>query len=378
MLVLEDGAIFRGRSFGSDGESLGEVVFNTSMMGYPEILTDPSYRGQMVCMTYPLIGNYGINPEDFESRRIFLNGFIVKECSRLASNYRSKITLPQLLQEAGIVGIEGIDTRRLVRHIREEGAMKGVISTIDLEVESLLEKVRSSAGLIGRDLVSEVTVDEPYEWHEPLRDRHTRNPEFSVVALDLGIKFNILRSLVTSGCKVTVVPAYTSAEEILAYDPDGIFLSNGPGDPSALISIIEEVKKLIDRKPVFGICLGHQLLVHAMGGSTYKLKFGHHGGNHPVANLEQGQIEITVQNHGFAVDMDSAEGLPLKLTHINLNDQTVEGLSHMELPVFSVQYHPEAGPGPHDSRYLFEKFTDLMRTGAPAAPPATCRSEVYA
>ncbi len=365
LLALEDGAHFRGLSFGKAGECDGEVVFNTSMMGYPEILTDPSYRGQMVCMTYPLVGNYGITDQDFESRKIFLSGFIVKENSRIASNWRSRRTLADFLKDHNILGVEGIDTRRLVKHIRQSGAMKGVLSTVDLDPKSLVEKAKASPGLIGRDLVREVTGDKPYEWSEPLPDNEPKGPEFKVAALDYGIKYNILRGLVSHGCKVTVLPATTKAEQVLAYEPDGIFLSNGPGDPAALPHIVDEVKKMLGKRPIFGICLGHQILGQALGGNTFKLKFGHHGGNQPVMRLDTRQVEITAQNHGFAVDVDSIKDHPVELTHVNLNDNTLEGMAHKELPVFSVQYHPEAAPGPHDSRYLFERFAEMMRTGQP-------------
>ena len=365
LLALEDGAHFRGQSFGKEGECDGEVVFNTSMMGYPEILTDPSYRGQMVCMTYPLVGNYGITDQDFESRKIFLSGFIVKENSRIASNWRSQRTLADFLKDHDILGVEGIDTRRLVKHIRRSGAMKGVLSTVDLDPKSLVEKAKASPGLIGRDLVREVTGDEPYEWSEPLPDLEPKGPEFKVVALDYGIKYNILRGLVSHGCKVTVLPATTKAEQVLVYEPDGIFLSNGPGDPAALPHIVDEVTKMLGKRPIFGICLGHQILGRALGGNTFKLKFGHHGGNQPVMRLDTRQVEITAQNHGFAVDVDSIKDHPVEMTHVNLNDNTLEGMAHKELPVFSVQYHPEAAPGPHDSRYLFERFAEMMRTGQP-------------
>jgi carbamoyl-phosphate synthase small subunit len=367
MLALADGTVFRGRSFGAEGERDGEVVFNTSMMGYPEVLTDPSYRGQMVCMTYPLIGNYGITEEDFESRRVFLSGFLVKECSRIASNWRSRQPLDAFLREQDILGIEGIDTRRLVKHIREAGAMVGVLSTEDLDEKRLVEKAAAAPGLEGRDLVREVTVAESYAWTEPLPGTSPPPPRFRVVALDYGIKYNILRGLVSFGCAVTVVPASTTAEEVLALDPDGIFLSNGPGDPAALPGIVAEVKKLLGKKPIFGICLGHQILGQAYGGTTSKLKFGHHGGNQPVMRLDTRQVEISSQNHGFVVNESSIREHPVEVTHVNLNDRTVEGLAHREWPVFSVQYHPEAAPGPHDSRYLFERFALMMESGAPVS-----------
>ncbi len=365
LLALEDGSYFCGRSFGAEGECCGEVVFNTSMTGYGEILTDPSYRGQMVCMSYPLVGNYGITDEDFESRGVFLSGFIVKENSRIASNWRCRRSLADFLKEHDILGVEDIDTRRLVKHIRQAGAMKGVLSTVDLDPDNLVEKAKASPGVIGRDLVREVTEDNRYEWSEPLPDIEPKRPEFKVAALDYGIKYNILRGLVAYGCRVTVFPAATKAEHVLAHQPDGIFLSNGPGDPAALPHIVDEVKKLLGKKPIFGICLGHQILGRALGGKTFKLKFGHHGGNQPVMRLDTRQVEITSQNHGFAVDIDSIEDHPVETTHVNLNDDTLEGMMHRELPVFSVQYHPEAAPGPHDSQYLFERFTEMMRTGKP-------------
>ncbi|OGL48670.1 MAG: carbamoyl phosphate synthase small subunit [Candidatus Schekmanbacteria bacterium RIFCSPHIGHO2_02_FULL_38_11] len=366
IICLEDGRHFAGKSFGAEGEAVGEVVFNTSMMGYQEILTDPSYQGQIVLMTYPLIGNYGINYEDVESRRIFLSGFIVKEYCFYPSNFRSETSLGEFLKKADIVGIEGIDTRALTRHIRDKGAQQGIISTLDFDVESLIKKIKKSPGLIGRDFVKEVTTNSPYSWNEGgwdlekgYRKNSTKKPQrYKVVAYDFGIKHNILRMLVDSGCDVEVVPANTRAEDVLARNPDGVFLSNGPGDPEAVSYAINSTKRLLGKKPIFGICLGHQILGLALGGKTYKLKFGHHGANHPVKELSSGRIEITAQNHGFAVDVDSISDA--YLTHVNLNDQTVEGMAHKNLPVFSVQYHPEASPGPHDSRYLFKRFVDLM------------------
>ncbi len=372
LLALEDGTTFRGWSFGAASERDGEVVFNTSMMGYTEILTDPSYRGQMVCMTYPLIGNYGITEEDFESRAIFLAGFIVKEQSRITSNWRSRKTLDEALKEYGVPGIEGIDTRKLVKLLRDKGAMKGVVSTTDLNAESLVEKAKQSPGLIGRDCVKEVTCAEEYEWNVPLPDMKPFPAKYHVVALDCGIKRNILKGLVSHGCRVTVVPATTSAERILELNPDGIFLSNGPGDPAALTYIVDEVKKLLGKKPIFGICLGHQILGQAFGGTTYKLKFGHHGGNQPVMRMDTRQVEITAQNHGFAVDINSIKDHPVEISHVHLNDQTLSGMSHKELPIFSVQYHPEAGPGPHDSRYLFARFVEMIESGKPVVGSATC------
>jgi carbamoyl-phosphate synthase small subunit len=398
VLALADGTIFEGTAFGADGECVGEVVFNTGMTGYQEVLTDPSYKGQIVCMTYPLIGNYGITPEDVESRRPFVEGFIVKEACPYPSSWRSAQTLGAYLKEWGIVGIQGIDTRALTKHIRDRGAMEGVISTIDLSPASLAEKARSSPGLIGRDLVKEVTCAHPFRWWQgdwrwphgypdesggtgqesrreqldlfsPQSSGLSPRGRFRVVAIDCGIKYNILRQLVSTGCDVVVVPATATAEEILAYDPDGIFLSNGPGDPEGVPYLIETTRQLIGTRPIFGICLGHQILGLALSGRTYKLKFGHHGANHPVKELHTGRVEITTQNHGFAVDINSIPGGQVELTHVNLNDHTVEGMQHRTLPLFSVQYHPEASPGPHDSRYLFHRFMALMGRARPAREP---------
>ena len=360
LLVLSDGTTFRGRSFGAAGEFIGEVCFNTSMAGYQEILTDPSYAGQMVNMTYTLIGNYGINPEDFESDRIYMGGFIIRELSRISSNWRSTGSLDSFLREHGVVGLEGIDTRRLTRHIRTLGAMEGALSTLDLDPDSLLAKVRGAPGIVGRDLVREVTVAEAYSWTEGLQ----AEPEFEVVAFDFGIKRNILRLLASRGCRVRVVPAFTSAQEVLSLKPDGVFLSNGPGDPEPVRYAVEAIRGLLGRKPLFGICLGHQLLGLALGGRTYKLKFGHRGANQPVMNLDTRKVEITAQNHGFAVDTESLGQCrfgEVELTHVNLNDGTSEGIRCREAAAFSVQYHPEASPGPHDSRYLFDEFVRLMR-----------------
>lgn len=364
LLALSDGTVFEGYSFGAEGEAWGEVVFNTSLTGYQEILTDPSYKGQMVVMTYTHIGNYGTNHEDVESFRPWVEGFIVKEPCPYPSNWRSEISIEGYLKGHGIVGIAGIDTRALTRHIREKGAMEGVISTIDLDPKRLVEKAKEVPGLVGRDLVSEVTCKGPYRWSEGLwRDRkeHTpqREPRYRVVVYDFGVKYNILRNLFAVGCDITVVPASTPAEEVLKMEPHGVMLSNGPGDPAGVTYGIENIKDLIGKVPIFGICLGHQLVALALGGRTYKLKFGHHGGNHPVMDLRTGKVEITVQNHGFAVDLKSLKGVA-ELTHINLNDRTVEGLSHRKYPLFSVQYHPEAGPGPHDSTYLFRRFVEMM------------------
>lgn len=360
ILVLSDGTVYRGIHMGAGGEFFGEVCFNTSMAGYQEILTDPSYAGQMVNMTYPLIGNYGVNGEDYESDRIYMGGFIVRESSRLRSNWRSTGDLDDFLVKNGVVGLEGIDTRALTRHIRTRGAMEAALSSEDLEPESLLAKLEKAPGLVGRDLVKEVTVAEPYAWEEGL----TSEPEFSVVAYDFGIKHNILRLLNAHACRVTVVTASTTAEEVLGLAPDGVFLSNGPGDPAAVTYAIEAIRGLLGKKPVFGICLGHQLLGLALGGDTYKLKFGHRGANQPVMNGDSGRVEITAQNHGFAVDTswlsDCTFG-QVELTHWNLNDETSEGIRCADVAAYSVQYHPEASPGPHDSRYLFEQFTDLMK-----------------
>ena len=355
ILVLEDGRTFQGTSFGADGESFGEMVFNTSMSGYQEILTDPSYAGQIVCMTYPLIGNYGINEEDAESRRPWVEGFIVREASRIASNFRSTSSLQQYLKTNDIVGLEGIDTRSLVRHIRDKGAMRAGISTVELDPKALLEKVLSSPGMANRELASEVTADADYDYPSDGRER------FHLVAYDFGVKTNSLREFARYGCRVTVVSSDTPADEVLALKPDGIFLSNGPGDPAAMTAVVEQIKKLTQTNiPMFGICLGHQLIGEAFGGSTYKLKFGHRGGNQPIKDLTTGKIEITAHNHGFAVDADSLP-LEIEVTHINLNDHTVAGLRHKTLPIFSVQYHPESAPGPHDSEYLFERFVELMK-----------------
>ncbi len=357
VLALEDGQVFRGYSFGAEGEAFGEVVFNTSMMGYQEILTDPSYKGQMVCMTYPLIGNYGVNKEDMESTKPFVEGFIVKEVSRIRSNWRSNEDLGSYLTRNNVIGIEGIDTRRLTKHLREHGAKKGVISTVDLDAKSLIQKAKASPGLEGRDLIKEVTCKQAYDWNTA--------GKYRVAAIDSGIKHNILRSLEARGCQVRVFPATVSAKDILAYKPHGLFLSNGPGDPAALPYIVNTVKELIDGKlPVFGICLGHQILGQAFGGKTFKLKFGHHGGNQPVQDVHSGAVLITAQNHGFAVDMDSMPDKDVVLTHVNLNDRTCEGMEHKKLPIFSVQYHPEAAPGPHDAALHFDRFIEMMKKNA--------------
>ncbi len=355
ILVLEDGRTFHGASFGADGETFGEMVFNTSMTGYQEILTDPSYAGQIVCMTYPLIGNYGVNEEDVESRRPWVEGFVVREASPIASNWRSHETLDEYLKRNQIVGIEHIDTRALVRHIRDKGAMRAGISTVDLDKKSLLAKVLASPEMKNRELATAVTVDAPFDFPPSDEER------FHVVAYDFGVKTNSLREFARFGCRITVVPADTSADDVLALKPDGIFLSNGPGDPASMKSVIEEIRKLTETQvPMFGICLGHQIIGQVFGGETYKLKFGHRGGNQPIKDLTTGKVEITSHNHGFAVDADSLPA-DVEVTHINLNDKTVAGLRHKTLPIFSVQYHPESAPGPHDSEYLFERFIELMK-----------------
>jgi carbamoyl-phosphate synthase small subunit len=354
ILVLEDGRAFHGESFGAEGESFGEMVFNTSMTGYQEILTDPSYAGQIVAMTYPLIGNYGVNEEDTESRRPWVEGFVVREASRVASNWRSTETLDSYLKRHKIVGVERIDTRALVRHIRDKGAMRAGISSIDTDEKTLLEKVLESPKMKNRELASSVTTDETFDFPADAPEK------FHVVAYDFGVKTNSLREFAKMGCKITIVPAETSADEVLALKPDGIFLSNGPGDPASMKKTVAEIKKLTEENvPMFGICLGHQILGQVFGGSTYKLKFGHRGGNQPIMDLTTGKVEIAAHNHGFAVE---AKSLPadVEITHVNLNDQTVAGLRHKSLPVFSVQYHPESAPGPHDSEYLFRRFIDLM------------------
>jgi carbamoyl-phosphate synthase small subunit len=363
-LALADGRVFHGRAFGATGEISGEVVFNTSMTGYQEILTDPSYRGEIVTMTYPQIGNYGVNREDVESDKPHLSGFIVKEVCEFPSSWRSEMPLGAYLREHDIIGLSGIDTRALVRHIRDRGAQTGVLSTLDLDEESLVTKAKAAPSIVGRDLVREVTCKEPYSWQEgvwDLADGYAAAGEmrFRVVAYDFGIKRNILRNLVSRGCEVTVVPATMPASEVLAMQPDGVFLSNGPGDPEPIAYAQETIRQLLGKVPLFGICLGHQLLSIALGGATYKLKFGHRGGNQPVRRGEGHNVEITSQNHGFAVDPASLEDDAL-VTHINLNDNTVEGLRHKIHPAFSVQYHPEASPGPHDAGYLFDEFIQMM------------------
>jgi carbamoyl-phosphate synthase small subunit len=364
-LALEDGAVYTGRSFGATGETFGEVVFNTSMTGYQEVLTDPSYKGQIVAMTYPLIGNYGVNAEDRESQHPQVEGFIVRELTTIPSNFRSQGHLQGYLADHQVLGIEGIDTRALVRRLRIRGTMTGVLSTTDLDDRSLVARARSSPGIVGRDLVSEVVPDRPFPWGEGFTSGYGvtfaphRPASHSVVAIDFGMKWNILRCLVEVGCRVTVVPGTARADDILALKPDGIFLSNGPGDPEVVRYGIETIHQLLGKKPMFGICLGHQLISLAQGARTFKLKFGHRGANQPVLNCQTNQVEITTQNHGFAVDLASLPA-DVEPTHVNLNDNTNEGLRHKRHPVFSVQYHPESSAGPHDSTYLFEDFRRLM------------------
>ncbi|HXF04818.1 MAG TPA: glutamine-hydrolyzing carbamoyl-phosphate synthase small subunit [Blastocatellia bacterium] len=366
LLALEDGRYFFGRAFGATGERTGEIVFNTSMIGYQEILTDPSYAGQIVVMTYPHIGNYGVNQADVESRRPFVEGFVVREYSAHFSNWRAEGSLDDYLKLHGIVGISEIDTRALVRHIRERGAMRACLTTLTEDPQQAIARARAAPRMVGLDLASTVTCDHPYVWNAEARTLDPGNPvpghppRFHVVAYDFGIKFNILRHLAARGCRITVVPAHTPAEDVFAMKPDGIFLSNGPGDPEPLTDIVATIRRFIGRLPIFGICLGHQLLGLAFGGRTYKLKFGHRGGNQPVKNLLTGRVEITSHNHGFAVAADSLPQDEIEITHYNLNDHTLEGMRHRKLPIFSVQYHPEAAPGPHDASYLFDEFIRLM------------------
>jgi len=405
LLALEDGTVFTGFACGASGEAAGELCFNTSMSGYQEVVTDPSYAGQIITMTMPHIGNYGVNGADMESRGVFAKGFVVREMCDAPSSWRSEESMPAFLERNGVVAIEGLDTRRIVRHLRESGAMRAVISTEDLDPASLVAKAKASPGLVGRDLVAEVAVRESYNWGEEVPEGGLPvdtgilpvTPQFKVVAMDSGIKYNILRGLSEAGCEVVVVPPTTSAADVLAYEPDGVFLANGPGDPEAVGYLYATLRDMLGVKPVFGICLGHQMLSLACGAETYKLKYGHRGGNQPVKNLLTGRVEITSQNHGFCVDFGSigelAEGsraqlaaeasdlgawakagiAPIlhserfgrvQLTHVNLNDMTTEGIRLLDIPAFSVQYHPEAAPGPHDARYLFGEFTKLMAAGA--------------
>ena len=363
-LVLENGTLFTGQSIGFNGYTEGEIVFNTSMTGYQEILTDPSYNGQIVTMTYPLIGNYGCNPEDMESRQAWVEGFVIKELAALPSNWRKQETLVDFLKKHKIVAIQGVDTRKLTKMIRTGGAQRALITTRNEDIKSLQKRIKKIPSIVGADLASEVTAEKPYRWREGIYEwpkgySAKKKFKYFVVAYDFGIKRNILRSLVSNRIDVLVVSARTSWEEVLKMKPDGVLLSNGPGDPAPIEYAIENIRNLVGRIPIFGICLGHQLLSLALGGKTFKLKFGHRGANHPVKNLETGAIEITSQNHGFAVDIDSLKGRA-KLTHLNLNDMTSEGLSIKEKFLFSVQYHPESSPGPRDSRYLFQDFIQMM------------------
>jgi carbamoyl-phosphate synthase small subunit len=371
-LVLEDGSVFAGRRFGATGDADGEVVFNTAMTGYQEVITDPSYSGQIVVMTYPQIGNYGISPDDFESRRPFLNALVVKESSRISSNWRSSLSLGEYLSTRGIPGLEGIDTRMLVRLLRTRGAMRGVIGSSDVDTEVLLSRARAIPAMAGRDLVSSATKGQIYDWNDGMTAIGSRwrqqdlfagnpTPKIHVVVLDYGVKWNILRCLINVGCRVTVVPATTDARTILQLAPHGVLLSNGPGDPEPLDGLVKHVRDLLGRVPLFGICLGHQLLGLAAGGKTYKLKFGHRGSNQPVLEIASRRVEISSHNHGFAVDAESLPPTKVDITHINLNDESVEGLRLRDAPAFSVQYHPEAAPGPHDALYLFKRFTETMQ-----------------
>ncbi len=366
LIALEDGRVFEGRSFTGPGETTGEVVFNTGMTGYQEVLTDPSYRGQIVAMTYPLIGNYGVNEEDAESYRVFVEGFVVRDYVDFYSNWRATESLADYLVRHEVLGIHGVDTRALTRHIRLAGAMKAAMSTEDLDPSSLVEKARQAPGLVGRDLVGDVSITAPCRWGpgdaRPVPSQgfsDTLDIRFRVAVLDCGLKYNQLRLLAGRGCECLVFPSSTPAQELLARDPDGVFLSNGPGDPAALAGIVRTARELLGRRPLFGICLGHQILGQAVGGRTFKLRFGHHGCNQPVKDLKTGKVEITSQNHGFSVDEKT---LPpdVEVTHVNLNDQTVEGIRILGAPAFSVQYHPENAPGPHDSEYLFDRFTEMM------------------
>ncbi len=366
-LVLEDGTAFRGRAVGADGEVFGEAVFNTSMTGYQEVLTDPSYKGQIVCMTYPHIGNYGINDEDVESRKPWVEGFVIRELSPIASNFRSQETLDAYFKRHGLVAIDSIDTRALTLKLRQQGSMRAGLSTTEPDPAVFLKRVRSSPDIVGIDLVKQVTCEQPYDW--PLKgqgaggrgqaDQDIARPRH-IVVMDFGVKYNILRELTALGCSVSVVPAAIAARDILARKPDGIVLSNGPGDPAAVTYAIDTIRDLMEQVPILGICLGHQLLGLAYGGETFKLKFGHHGANHPVQDLDTKRVEITSQNHNFAVRVESIPGGRVEVTHRNLNDGTIEGMRHRGLPIMSLQYHPEASPGPHDAKYFFQRFLDLV------------------
>jgi carbamoyl-phosphate synthase small subunit len=359
--ILSDGNLFEGLSLGAEGTTIGEVIFNTAMTGYQEILTDPSYHFQLIAMTYPQIGNYGVNPDDFESRRIYAAGFIIREYSPVVSNWKADRSLDAFLKHYGIVGISDVDTRALTRHLRDHGAQMGIITTSNEPTELLLEQLQRSPKLVGRDIVREVTTAVSYDW--PIETSHEPNPDFpfKVAVYDFGVKFTILRILHDLGCRLRVFPASTPPEEILAWEPDGIFLSNGPGDPEPVEYAVVSVRQLLGQKPIFGICLGLQILGLALGGKTSKLKFGHHGANHPVRRLQTGAVEITSQNHGFVVDIDSLLKENILITHVNLNDGTLEGFKHKSLRAFAVQYHPESAPGPHDSRYLFKQFIEDMK-----------------
>lgn len=366
LVVLEDGTVFKGYSFAGHGRALGEVVFNTGMTGYQEVLTDPSYKGQIVAMTYPLTGTYGINDEDMESASVQVEAFLVREYQEFCSNWRSRRSLSEFLNAHGVMGVEGIDTRALTRHIRRLGAMRGVVATDTEDVRTLLDEVLAFPGLNGVDMVERVTCERPYRWKDGVKRTDipatwdAGDPGFRVTAIDCGIKYNILRNLERAGCQVLVLPAGSTAEEVLATQPDGIFLSNGPGDPAAVHHVIHTVRELLGRRPMFGICLGHQIMGLALGGRTFKLKFGHRGVNQPVKDMTTGKVEITSQNHGYCVDPQSLSNAGVRLTHVNLNDNTLEGMEHPDLQAFSVQYHPEASPGPHDAAYLFERFVRLM------------------
>ncbi len=369
ILALEDGLVFDGQGFGEEGEVVGEVVFNTSMTGYQEILTDPSYKGQIVTMTYPHIGNYGINSKDMESSKPQVEGFVIRELSPIVSNYRSEMSLDAYLKKHQVVAIEGVDTRMLTKHLRDFGAKKGIISTVDLDKKRLVKRAKQSPSIVGVDLVKEVTCQKPYDFGEEILEGfewpngfRREGKQHFVVCVDGGIKFNILRKLRQHGFRVKVVPAFMEAQDILALKPEGIFYSNGPGDPEPVRYLWGNMQKLLGKVPVFGICLGHQMLALALGGKTFKLKFGHRGGNHPVMDLGTRKVEITAQNHGFCADIESLPG-EVEITHINLNDKTLEGMRHKKYPVFSVQYHPETSPGPHDSDYLFDRFYKMIDQG---------------